>query len=175
MGRSIRHQLSRVRKALGLAKAAAAAAHVARIAQSGDGPVVAFFQHTAVRQAMHTFLVQAGLTASWIDGTVSSGQLRAAVAWFQAGRLDALLVQTQAGGMGLTLTRSRRVVVAEPPWTATALFQAVKRVHRIGQTRSCLADILVCPNSWLEDAMAAVVGIKRRASDDLLDRLTTDV
>ena len=165
--------LSRVRKALGLAKADAAAQHVARIAREGDGPVVAFFQHTAVRQAMHAALTAAGLTCSWIDGTVSAVQLRAAVAWFQAGRIDVLLVQTQAGGMGLNLVKATRAVVVEPPWTATALFQAIKRIHRISQTRACTAEVLVCPGSWLEDAMAAVIGIKRRASDDLLGRLTT--
>jgi hypothetical protein len=75
---------------------------------------------------------------------------------------------------GLTLTRSHRAVVAELPWTATALFQAIKRVHRIGTTRTCTADVLQAPGCWLDEAMATVVEGKRRAADDLMDRLTSD-
>ena len=167
--------LSRVRHALGAAKAAAAAAHVEVVLASGEGPVVAFFQHTAVRRAMHAALAAAGRRCSWIDGTIGRAQLGAAESWFQQGRLDALLVQTQSGGQGLTLTRAHRAAMVELPWTATAMMQAIKRIHRIGQNRACTAEILVAPGCWLEDTMAGVVSTKRRAADDLLDRLTTCV
>ena len=166
--------LARVRRALGIAKALPAAAHVESILASGEGPVVVFFQHTDVRRAMHAALAAGGRVCSWLDGTVTRAQLVAAVDWFQAGRIDVLLVQTQAGGTGLTLTRSHRAVVAELPWTATALFQAIKRVHRIGTTRTCTADVLQAPGCWLDEAMATVVEGKRRAADDLMDRLTSD-
>ena len=127
-----------------------------------------------MRKAMHAALAAGGRVCSWLDGTVTRAQLVAAVDWFQAGRIDVLLVQTQAGGTGLTLTRSHRAVVAELPWTATALFQAVKRVHRISQTVACRADVLQAPGCWLDEAMATVVEGKRRAADDLMDRLTSD-
>ena len=166
--------LARVRRALGIAKAAPAAAHVESILASGDGPVVVFFQHTDVRRAMHEALSSAGRLCSWLDGTVTRAQLKAAVEWMQAGRLDVLLVQTVAGGQGLTLTRSHRAVVAELPWTATALFQAIKRIHRISAVQACTADVLQAPGCWLDDAMATVVEAKRRAGDDLMDRLTTN-
>ena len=167
--------MSRVRHALGLAKVEAAAAHINRIVESGEGPVVAFFQHTDVRQGVHSLLRAAGRQFSWIDGTINRVQLRAAKEWHQAGHLDGLLVQTQAGGTGLTLHRSHRVVVIEMPWTATALQQAIKRVHRIGQTIDCTAEILSASGCWLDEVMASVVGVKERASNDLLSRLTINV
>jgi SNF2 family DNA or RNA helicase len=167
--------LARVRRALGLAKVNATARHILDIFTDGDGPVVVFFQHTDVRKELYSILSSCNLRCSWIDGTVSKGQLAAAKAWFQDGRLDVLLVQTQAGGMGLTLTRAHRAVIAEMPWTATALFQAIKRIHRIGQTAGCLAETLAASGCWLDAAMAKVVGVKERASNRLLDLLTSSV
>lgn len=167
--------LASARRALGVAKAQALADHVRGILEAGEGPAVVFFQHTDVRKVAHAVLsTRAGHKVSWIDGSVTRTQLRAAREWFQAGRLDALLVQTQAGGVGLTLTRGCRAVVGELPWTAVALQQAVKRIHRITQTRACRADVLRLKNCWLEDALATTVGRKHRASEDFLSRLTTN-
>ena len=71
------------------------------------------------------------------------------------------------------VSRTHRAVVVEPPWTATALMQAVKRVHRIGQDAACMAEVLIAPDCWLEDVMGGVVGVKRRAAAELLDLLTS--
>lgn len=167
--------LASARRALGVAKAQALADHVRGILEAGEGPAVVFFQHTDVRKIAHAVLsTHAGYKVSWIDGSVTRTQLRAAREWFQAGRLDALLVQTQAGGVGLTLTRGCRAVIGELPWTAVALQQAIKRIHRLTQTRACRADVLRLKNCWLEDALATTVGRKHRASEDFLSRLTTN-
>lgn len=165
--------MMRVRRALGIAKAVPAAAHVESVLLSGEGPVVAFFQHTDVRDAMHATLAGFGRVCSWIDGKSTPKQVNLAKDWFQAGRLDTLLVQTQTGGSGITLHRSHRAAVCELPWTESALFQAVKRFHRIGQTVACTAEILAAPDCWLDDVLATVVAVKKKASDELLGLLTS--
>lgn len=166
--------LSRVRQALGIAKVRSAAAHIEGILASGDGPVVAFFQHTEVRKRLFAALRERGRVVSWIDGKVTRAQLRAAKEWFQAGRIDVLLVQTQAGGVGLNLTRAHRAVTVELPWTSVALEQSHKRVHRIGQDMACTADVLRATGCWIDDLLASVVGRKQRAGNELLSLLTTD-
>ena len=165
--------LARVRKALGLAKAAATAMHVRAILDAGQGPVVVFFQHTAVREVLFEALRSSGHVGSWIDGKVTKAQLGAAIEWFQSSRLDYLLVQTDAGGVGITLTKANRAVVAELPWTAVGLWQAAKRISRIGQTRACLVEILRAQGCWLEDALASAVQRKHLASQSLLSLLET--
>jgi SNF2 family DNA or RNA helicase len=166
--------LARVRKALGLAKVADAVAAADGILRGGDGPVVVFFQHTSVREELFAELRgRLGWKTSWIDGKVSKAQLAAAEGWFQSGRLDCLLVQTDAGGVGISLTRANRVVVAELPWTAVGLWQAVKRCHRITQTRAVLAEVLRAKGCWLEDALGAAIAKKHRASEHLLSLLET--
>lgn len=166
--------ISRVRRALGIAKATAVAEHIGGVLAGGEGPVVSFFQHTDVRDLMHAELSKKyGFRVSWIDGKVTRPQLALAEEWFQAGKLDVLLVQTDAGGMGLTLTRGNRVVVAELPWTAVALHQAIKRCHRITQNRPVTAEVLRISNCWLEEALASVVSRKHVASEKLMTLLET--
>lgn len=164
--------ISRVRKAIGLAKSPSIAEHLLALLRSGVGPVVVFFQHTDVRKGIYESLCAAGHSkVSWIDGTVTRRQLAAAESWFQNGKIDVLLVQTQAGGMGLTLTRANQVVVAELPWTATALWQAIKRVHRLTQGRSVDAKILLANQCWIDQIMAQVVWKKHQSAKAFLDLL----
>ena len=166
--------LARVRRVLGLAKAPAVAGHVYDMVKDHYGPVVVFFQHTDVRKFLFEMLSQRfGLRTSWIDGTVTRPQLAAAEKWFQAGRLDVLLVQTSAGGVGLSLTAACRTVVAELPWTAVAQHQAIKRIHRIGQTRECIADVIRASGCWLEEALAKTIAKKHKAAERLLSLLET--
>ena len=165
--------IARVRHALGLAKVEETAKYIWYLAQQGALPIVVFFQHTVVRTALHRVLSHWGLKTSWIDGKITPSQLTAAESYFQDGRIDVLLAQTQAAGQGLTLHRANTCVVAELPWTAVALQQAQKRIHRIGQTRVCGAHVLHAQNCWLEDILANVVSKKHKAAENLLSLLTT--
>lgn len=161
--------MSRVRRALGIAKAEPAVRYIL----TTEMPAVVFFQHTDVRNILGQLLTDVGLRVSYIDGTIRPSQLTAAESQFQDGALDVLLIQTQAGGMGLTLTRSANVIVVEQPWTATALYQAIKRVHRITQTRPVQASVLQAHGCWLDEIMASVVQRKHVAAQQFLDLLTT--
>ena len=167
--------LARVRHALGLAKVLPTANYVWQLMQQGHGPSVAFFQHTEVRKQLYAIFDHWGFTTSWIDGKVTPAQLTAAESWFQDGRLDILAAQTQAAGQGLTFTRANTCVVSELPWTSVAVQQAVKRIHRIGQTRPCTAYVLRAKDCWMEDILSSVVNKKQRASETLLNMLTTSV
>lgn len=167
--------MSRVRHALGLAKVLAVATYVWHLMSAQQGPIVVFFQHTAVREQLYEILSHWGFSVSWIDGKITPSQLTAAEQWFQEGKIDILLAQTQAAGQGLTLTRACTCVVAEMVWTAVAVQQAVKRIHRIGQTRDCTAHILRANGCWLEEVLATVVSKKQRAAESLLNLLTTSV
>lgn len=165
--------ISRVRRALGRALVPHAARFLHDLLQRGAGPIVAFFHHQDVKQALYRAL-SPRWRISWIDGTVTRKQLEAAELWYQAGHIDLLLVQTQAGGMGLTLVRGNIVVVVELPWTAAALWQAIKRVHRFGQTQPCWAAILTC-DFWLMNVLLSVLSQKKTMSQTLLDPLTERV
>lgn len=48
-----------------------------------------------------------------------------------------MLVQYQSGAMGLNLQAANKVIFFSPPLSAELYAQAFKRIHRIGQTKTC--------------------------------------
>ena len=54
---------------------------------------------------------------------------------FQNGMFDVMLLQTGAGGVGITLTRACRVIVFDPSWNPSEDAQAVDRAYRIGSNQ----------------------------------------
>lgn len=168
--------LMRVRRVLGIAKALPVAKYVwDQIVNQNSGPVVVFFQHSKVKDDLYAmFTEQCKFKVTVIDGKTSPKQLAAAESGFQAGEFDILLAQTQSAGQGITLHKSHTCVTAEAPWTATALLQSWKRVHRIGQRQPCTATIIKVNGLWLEEIMSGIITKKQRASEDLLTLLTSN-
>jgi SWI/SNF-related matrix-associated actin-dependent regulator 1 of chromatin subfamily A len=164
--------LAQIRRELGVAKADYAVELINASVRAADGPLVVFFQHTDVRNKLLQLLRPYRLAV--IDGKTPPGKIREARSIFDANELDILLVQLDAGGVGLNLTRSHRVIVTELPWTAVTLFQAIKRVHRIGQTAPCQAILIQAQNIWLEDLLAKTVSRKAHAADQLLNLMTVN-
>ena len=82
-------------------------------------------------------LLSAALTKAKIDhglitGAQDEDQRQQAIDDFQAGRTKWILYTAQAGGVGVTLTAARRLVMLQRPWSLVDHKQALDRVHRIG-------------------------------------------
>ncbi len=67
-----------------------------------------------------------------ITGAQSGDERQRAIDDFQAGRTKWILFTAQAGGVGVTLTTARRLVMLQRPWSLVDYKQALDRVHRIG-------------------------------------------
>jgi hypothetical protein len=67
-----------------------------------------------------------------ITGAQSGDERQKAIDDFQAGRTKWILFTAQAGGVGVTLTTARRLVMLQRPWSLVDYKQALDRVHRIG-------------------------------------------
>lgn len=67
-----------------------------------------------------------------ITGDQTEDQRQAAIDDFQSGRTKWVLFTAQAGGVGVTLTAARRLIMLQRPWSLVDYKQAVDRVHRIG-------------------------------------------
>lgn len=158
-------EVSRIRHQLAVAKVPAVCDHLEE-ALTG-GPVVLFAHHRDVLAAIAERFSDRAVV---VHGGVSLEERQRAVDRFQAGEADLFVGQTQAAGVGLTLTASSHVVFAELDWVPAMLSQAEDRCHRIGQEESVLVQHLVVDGS-LDATMAHRIVAKQAVIDAALDDL----
>jgi SWI/SNF-related matrix-associated actin-dependent regulator of chromatin subfamily A-like protein 1 len=151
--------MSRIRAELAIIKAEECAGLLTDKASSE--PTLIFCHHHASIDITVEKLRAAGLRVGKLDGRDSLAARDALVQDFQAGKLDAAVLQIHSAGVGLTLTRSRSVVFLELDWTPGKMAQAEDRVHRIGQENSVQIDYLVYDKSL--DALLAKTLLKKEA------------
>lgn len=137
--------ISELRKMLGLSKIKAAVAVLKEMLETDD-KIVVFCWHKEVADGLADELKS--FNPLKITGKVKNKDRHDIVKKFQKEDGHRILVANiLAAGVGITLTRSSRVVFVEPSWTPTDNDQAISRCHRIGQTQSVRADYLVVKNS----------------------------
>ena len=67
-----------------------------------------------------------------ITGAQNEDERQQAIDDFQSGKIKWILFTAQAGGVGVTLTAARRLIMLQRPWSLVDHKQALDRVHRIG-------------------------------------------
>lgn len=85
-----------------------------------------------------------------ITGAQNEDERQKAVDDFQSGKIKWILFTAQAGGVGITLTAARRLVMLQRPWSLVDYKQALDRVHRIG---SEIHDSIVIMDYVTEDTI----------------------
>jgi len=73
-----------------------------------------------------------GIQHGLITGAQTEDERQQAIDDFQSGKIKWILFTAQAGGVGVTLTTARRLVMLQRPWSLVDHKQALDRVHRIG-------------------------------------------
>lgn len=126
-------ELGIFRHASSLAKVETGIAMAEEVIEQGGRPIV-FVEFVAVAKE-----IARALSAGLITGEQSTEEKQAVVDAFQSGILPAVVSTIKAGGVGVTLTKSRTVILLDRPWTPGDALQAEDRAYRIGQTGSVLA------------------------------------
>ena len=70
------------------------------------------------------------------------------------------LIQYQAGSMGLNLQKANKIIYFTPPISSELFEQSKKRIHRIGQERTCFYYYLICRNS-IEERIYKTLAMRR--------------
>ncbi|KAM3912356.1 DNA excision repair protein ERCC-6-like [Leptodactylus fuscus] len=106
---------------------------LSKLKEEGHRTLV-FSQSRKMLDMIDRILNNRGFKIMRIDGTVSLSDRERRISMFQANRsYSVLLLTTQVGGVGLTLTSADRVVIFDPSWNPATDAQAVDRAYRIGQ------------------------------------------
>lgn len=133
-------EFSEVRAALAVAKIPAMLEFVEHHEEQEE-PLVVFSAHRAP-------IDQLKGRPGWavITGDTPQDERTAIEDAFQRGELKGVGATIQAGGVGITLTRSARVLFVDRHWTPALNSQAEDRCCRLGQRRGVLVTTLVAPH-----------------------------
>jgi SWI/SNF-related matrix-associated actin-dependent regulator 1 of chromatin subfamily A len=131
--------------------------------------VLVFAYHRSVLDYLERHFKAQGVGTLRIDGSVPSGKRTRMVRDFQEGNARVFLLQITAGGVGITLTRAKDVVIVEPSWVPGENVQAIGRVRRIGQKADTVSARMATLHGTLDDALNAVLLRKTRAIASTLD------
>jgi ERCC4-related helicase len=150
--------LSAARRILGELKAPAVARYVRELLeQDSEARILVFGWHRSAMARIANDLFDIEPRIRVIDGDMAGSDRDFAVARFQAGESRVLILGLATAREGITLTAANRVVFAEASWTPTQNEQAIKRAHRIGQTRPVIAQFLCIENTLDQAVMATCV------------------
>ena len=98
----------------------------------GDDSVAVCAVSRQLIDLLSAAMTKADIPHGLITGAVSEDDRQKAIDDFQSGRIKWILFTAQAGGVGVTLTAARRLIMLQRPWSLVDYKQALDRVHRIG-------------------------------------------
>jgi len=131
-----------LRKITGMAKIKAV---MQWVKESSDEKIVIYAHH---KDVMNEFKKLDN--SVFIDGSCTPQQREDAVNDFQNGKARIFIGQNQAAGTGLTLTKSSVMLLVEPDGVPANNYQIVKRINRIGQTKSCRIYLPSIEGSYID-------------------------
>jgi len=134
-----------------------------------------FTSFSTAAQAVQLILKAHGHKSALFIGSTTDGARRDAIASFQAGSLDALVLTYGAGGTGLHLAPAGSAVVhLDATWTPAAHEQAECRLHRYGTVREVVNDYPLLQGS-VDQYIIENVHVKKQAYANALDRVVQHV
>ncbi|KIP05822.1 hypothetical protein PHLGIDRAFT_91672 [Phlebiopsis gigantea 11061_1 CR5-6] len=126
-------------------------------------------------------LQKSGFTICRLEGTMSPQARDATIKYFMNNtHVTVFLVSLKAGGVALNLTEASRVYLMDSWWNPAVEFQAMDRIHRLGQRRPVQAIKLVIEDSiesrivQLQEKKSAMVDATLSTDDSAMGRLTPE-
>ncbi|KAG6830955.1 hypothetical protein H0H92_013666 [Tricholoma furcatifolium] len=126
-------------------------------------------------------LQRAGFNICRLEGTMSPQARDATIKHFTNNvEVTVFLVSLKAGGVALNLTEASRVYLMDSWWNPAVEYQAMDRIHRLGQHRPVQAIKLVVEDSiesqivQLQEKKSAMVNATLSADDQAMGRLTPE-
>ncbi len=99
-----------------------------------------------------------------LNGETDINERQKIVDDFQSGETRMIVVNIQAGGVGLTLTAASYELFVELPWTNSALEQAEDRAHRIGQKETLNVYYAIGENT-IDEMFVKMIAVKKGISE----------
>jgi SNF2 family DNA or RNA helicase len=98
----------------------------------GDDSVAVCAVSRQLIELLSARMTKEGIAHGLITGAQTEDERQKAIDDFQSGKIKWILFTAQAGGVGVTLTAARRLIMLQRPWSLVDHKQALDRIHRIG-------------------------------------------
>jgi len=79
-----------------------------------------------------------------------------------------IIIQYQAGSMGLNLQKANKIIYFTPPLSSELFEQSKKRIHRIGQNKTCFYYYLICKKS-IEEHIYRTLNMRKDYTQKLFE------
>lgn len=150
--------VSTLRRVLGQMKAPMVGNLLAEELNNGAyDKLVLLYYHKNVGTELAQLFLDEDLAVTGFDGSTSQTDRQRAIERFQEDpEVRVFLAQQTAAGIAINLTAANEVVLLEPAWSPEANWQALKRVHRIGQDAPCRARMFAVSGT-LDEAILGTI------------------
>lgn len=148
----------------------------------GDDSVAVAAVSRQLIELLSAKLTKEGIDHGLITGAQDADERQKAIDDFQSGKTKWILFTVQAGGVGVTLTAARKLVMLQRPWSLVDHKQALDRIHRIGsEIHDSVVIVDYVTEGTIEERVLQVLETKAdnfeqivRDKDKLLELLKDD-
>lgn len=124
-------------------------------------PTVIFCKYTEERIAIELLVAELGFTYRAIHGGIRDKKLKKerteAQELFQSGKLDVMVCQVRAGGVGIDLFKARTGIFFSTTFSYIDYDQCRKRIHRRGQVNPTTLFFIYAENTIDEDIYKTIL------------------
>lgn len=137
------------------------------LVESTNDRLIVFYNFTAELEVMQDILLNEDFKGYIQRFSVVNGKLRA-LQNYEDKDDSITFIQYQAGAMGLNLQKANRIIYYTPPLSSEFFEQSKKRIHRIGQNKTCFYYYLTCKGS-VEEKIYKTLAMRRDYTEALFE------
>ncbi len=120
-------------------------------------------------ETLDTIQKKFGNDCCCIRGGMSDTAKQQAIDDFQSGKKRVCALNIIAGGVGVTLTKAKDMIICDYDWTPSNMAQVEDRICRTGQTENCNIHYIYCENSILDTTFVNMITEKSANIDKVID------
>lgn len=130
--------------------------------------IVVLYYHKEVGETFRHLFRLHHITFAGFDGDTPTAKRQEEIDMFKATPgAKVFLAQQSAAGIAINLQCAHEIILVEPAWSPEDNAQAIKRIHRIGQTEPCRARIFAVEGTLDEQIMGVLAQKTRMITETL--------
>lgn len=125
--------------------------------------LIVFYNFNAELEKLWDIAKECNRPVSMVNGTIKT------LDNYETEDNSITFIQYQAGSMGLNLQKANKIIYFTPPLSSEFYEQSRKRVHRLGQTKTCFYYQMICQGS-IEERIYKILAMRKDYTDELFKK-----